>query len=39
MKHGMYVGQERTKIGKVVFFTKAEAEAKLKELGGGENGN
>ena len=34
MKHRMYVGQERTKIGKVVFFTKAEAEAKLKELRG-----
>lgn len=32
MKHGMYVGQERTKIGKVVFLTKAEAEAKLKEM-------
>lgn len=30
MKHGMYVGQERTKIGEVVFLTKAEAEAKLK---------
>ncbi len=34
MKRGMYVGQERTKIGKVVFLTKAEAEAKLKELRG-----
>ena len=36
MKHGMYVGQERTKIGKVVFFTKEEAEAKLAELRGAE---
>ena len=35
MKHGMYVGQERTKIGEVVFLTKSEAEAKLKELRGG----
>lgn len=32
MKHGMYVGQERTKIGEVVFLTKSEAEAKLKEM-------
>lgn len=32
MKHGMYVGQESTKIGEVVFLTKAEAEAKLKEM-------
>nr|DAH99463.1 MAG TPA: hypothetical protein [Caudoviricetes sp.] len=32
MKHGMYVGQEHTKIGEVVFLTKSEAEAKLKEL-------
>lgn len=31
MKHGMYVGQESTKIGKVVFFTRAEAEAMLAE--------
>lgn len=31
MKHGMFVGQESTKIGEVVFFTKEEAEAKLKE--------
>lgn len=37
MKHGMYVGQERTEIGKVVFLTKSEAEAKLKELRGGED--
>ena len=37
MKHGMYVGQERTKIGEAVFLTKSEAEAKLKELRGGEN--
>lgn len=36
MKHGMYVGQERTKIGKVVFLTKEEAEAKLKEMEGAE---
>ena len=32
MKHGMYVGQESTKIGKVVFLTKEKAEAKLKEM-------
>ena len=32
MKHRMYVGQEHTKIGKVVFLTKEEAEAKLKEM-------
>lgn len=32
MKHGMYVGQESTKIGEIVFFTKEEAEAKLKEM-------
>lgn len=32
MKHGMYVGQERTKIGEVVFLTKSEAEQKLKEM-------
>lgn len=32
MKHGMYVGQESTKIGEVVFFIKEEAEAKLKEI-------
>lgn len=31
MKHGIYVGQESTKIGEVVFLTKEEAEAKLKE--------
>lgn len=37
MKHGMYVGQEHTKIGEVVFFTKSEAEAKLEELGGVED--
>lgn len=37
MKHGMYVGQERTKIGEVVFFTKEKAEAKLKELRGEKN--
>lgn len=36
MKHGMYVGQERTKIGKVVFLTKEEAEAKLAEMEGAE---
>lgn len=39
MKHGMYVGQERTKIGEVVFLTKSEAEAKLKELRGAEKGS
>lgn len=38
MKHRMYVGQERTEIGKVVFLTKSKAEAKLKELRGAENG-
>lgn len=32
MKHRMYVGQEHTKIGKVVFLTREEAEAKLKEM-------
>lgn len=32
MKHGMYVGQESTKIGEIVFLTKEEAEAKLKEI-------
>lgn len=32
IKHGMHVGQERTKIGEVVFLTKSEAEMKLKEL-------
>lgn len=39
MKHRMYVGQERTEIGKVVFFTKSKAEAKLKELRGAEKEN
>ena len=37
MKRRMYVGQEHAEIGKVVFLTKSEAEAKLKELRGGEN--
>lgn len=37
MKHGMYVGQESTKIGEIVFLTKEKAEAKLKEMEGGEN--
>lgn len=32
MKHGMYVGQESTKIGEIVFLTKEEAEVKLKEM-------
>ena len=32
MKHGIYVGQESTKIGEVVFLTKEDAEAKLKEM-------
>ena len=32
MKHGMYVGQESTKVGEIVFLTKEEAEAKLKEI-------
>lgn len=32
MKHGMYVGQKCTKIGEVVFLTREEAEAKLKEM-------
>lgn len=36
MKHRMYVGQEHTKIGKVVFLTREEAEAKLKEMEGAE---
>lgn len=36
MKHKMYVGQERTKIGKTVFLTKEEAEAKLAEMEGAE---
>lgn len=36
MKHGMYVGQERTKIGEIVFLTKEKAEAKLKEMEGAE---
>ena len=35
--YDIYVGQEHTKIGEVVFLTKSEAEAKLKELRGGEN--
>ena len=34
MKCGMYVGQESTKIGEIVFLTKEEAEAKLKEMEG-----
>lgn len=34
MKHGMYVGQESTKIGEIVFLTKEEAEVKLKEICG-----
>lgn len=38
MSQNTYVGQEHTKIGEVVFFTKSEAEAKLKELRGEENG-
>lgn len=37
MKHGMYVVQESTKIGEIVFLTKEKAEAKLKEMEGGEN--
>lgn len=32
MEQGMYVGQESTRIGKVVFLTREEAEAKLKEM-------
>lgn len=39
MKHGMYVGQESTKIGEVVFLTKEAAEAKLKEMSCFQNGN
>lgn len=31
MKHGMYVGQESTKIGEIVFLTKEEAKAKIIE--------
>lgn len=38
MKHGMYVGQEHAKMGEVVFLTKSEAEAKLKELVGEADG-
>ena len=34
MEQGMYVGQESTKIGEVVFLTREQAEAKLKELEG-----
>lgn len=34
MKDRMYVGQESTKIGEVVFLTREEAEAKLKKIGG-----
>lgn len=36
VKHGMYVGQESTKIGEIVFLTKEKAEAKLKEMEGAE---
>lgn len=32
MKHVMYVGQESTRIGEIVFFTREEAEANLKEM-------
>lgn len=32
MEQGMYVGQESTRIGKVVFLTREEAEAKLAEM-------
>lgn len=39
MKHGMYVGQESTKIGEIVFLTKEKAEAKLKEMSCLQNGN
>lgn len=39
MKRRMYVGQEHTEIGKVVFLTKPESEIKLKELRGKENGS
>lgn len=39
MKHGMYVGQESTKIGEIVFLTKEKAEAKLKEMSCFQNGN
>lgn len=38
MKHGMFVGQGNTKIGEVVFLTKEEAEAKLKEMEGNHDG-
>lgn len=31
IKHGMYVGQESTKIGEIVFLTKEEAKAKIIE--------
>lgn len=32
MKHGMYVGQENTRIGERVFLSKEAAEVKLREL-------
>ena len=38
MKHGMFVGQGSSKIGEVVFLTKEEAEAKLKEMEGRHDG-
>lgn len=33
MPHGMYVGQEKTKFGEVVFLTREEAEQALKQMG------
>lgn len=38
MEQGMYVGQESTRIGKVVFLTREEAEAKLAEMEGSHDG-
>ena len=32
MQQGMYVGQDSTRIGKVVFLTREEAEARLAEM-------
>lgn len=34
MLHGMYVGQETTKVGERVFLTEAEAEEALAKMGG-----
>ena len=34
MLHGMYVGQESTKVGEIVFLTQSEAEEALAKMGG-----